>query len=564
VSRLLPKELRDHFCTIYSFCRWADDLADEMGDPEQSKRLLDWWENQLTDCYASGRASPLCHPVFIALEETIAQFEIPAQPFHDLVSAFRQDQRVTRYETVDDVLDYCRRSANPVGRLILSVGQVNDAESERLSDHICTGLQLANFCQDVANDWDRGRIYLPRETLRAVGYTEKQFVRREFNAAFREAMRIEVDRAEKHLRAGLPLIDRMPNALRFDVSLFAAGGLSLLEAIRKQDYNVWIKRPTLSKFDKAKIATRQWRRLRQRSTALQASYDACRAEARRSASSFAWAFWLLPRKKRMAMNALYAFLRRTDDLGDNKKPAAVRRADLEHWRTSFDRALVGTFDDPLLPAVADAVHAFSIPSQYITDVIDGVAMDCVERDSNHPQFATFAELEHYCELVASAVGMACIHVWGFHDQRALEPARQCGVAFQLTNILRDLRDDAEQGRIYLPKEDLDRANYSVEELRRGVVNERFAELLRFEISRTEDYYRRATELHQYLDPAGERMFGAMLNTYSGLLDKIKRPDTNILSRRVRLSRWRKLQIAGRSLLLRPRWTLGDPTIEARL
>ncbi len=156
-SLLLPRYLRQHFYNIYAYCRWADDLADEAGDPRRAMDLLGWWEKQLHGCYR-GQWS---HPVFVALGDTIRKFNIPPDPFVNLLVAFRQDQQVTRYETFDHLLNYCRYSANPVGRLILHLGECGTAEREVLADSICTGLQLANFWQDVARDWDRGRIYLP-------------------------------------------------------------------------------------------------------------------------------------------------------------------------------------------------------------------------------------------------------------------------------------------------------------------------------------------------------------------------------------------------------------------
>lgn len=564
VSWLLPQSLQQPFANVYAFCRWADDLADEAGSADQASLLLDWWEWQLHDCYTPGNELSLRHPVFVALAETIREYDIPSESFRDLLSAFRQDQRVTRYETAEDVLDYCRRSANPVGRLILCLGRVNDPESLWLSDQICTGLQLANFCQDVANDWDRGRIYLPQSTLTSVGYAEDQFRRREFNSAFREAMRVEVDRAETHLRSGQPLVDRVPKELRFDVALFVAGGLAILAAIRAQDYNVWASRPTLSKTQKLKIAACAWLRTRSsrrppQPANLSASYALCRQFARQSASNFAWAFCLLPKRKRMAMYALYAFLRRTDDLGDNESPVDKRRAALDAWRISLDRALAGEFNDPLLPAVADTVRDFSIPPRHLHAVIDGVAIDCTEHDPQQPRFATTAELERYCELVASAVGMACIHIWGFHDTAAIEPARQCGIAFQLTNILRDLRQDAADGRIYLPQEDFDRAGYTPAELRRGVVSARFIALMNLEIARADASYRLATELEKYLDPAAQRIFKTMLTTYRSLLDHIRSEPTAVLRKRVRLSRWHKLAIISRCWLARTQPMMTEPS-----
>jgi squalene synthase HpnC len=257
-SRLLPVGLRQHVCNIYAYCRWADDLADEIGDPQRSLALLDWWETQLRDCYR-GRT---VHPVFVALAETIGQFNIPDEPFLDLLVAFRQDQRQSRYETVDQVLEYCRHSANPVGRLILHLGQCHTPERVRLADSICTGLQLANFCQDVARDWDRGRVYLPQAACRQFGCDEATFARRECNDAFRRLLATQVGQAEGWLRGGLPLAAEMPPGLRLPVALFVQGGLATLKAIRRQNYDVWTRRPTVSRLDKLRLLIDCWRRLR--------------------------------------------------------------------------------------------------------------------------------------------------------------------------------------------------------------------------------------------------------------------------------------------------------------
>jgi squalene synthase HpnC len=244
-SCLLPRDLRPHFYHIYAYCRWADDLADELSDRDESLRLLDWWEEELHHCYR-GEA---WHPVFQALGETVREFDIPIEPFADLLVAFRQDQSVLRYESFDDLLGYCRNSANPVGRLVLYLGRSHDDERGAFSDQICTGLQLANFWQDVARDLDRGRVYLPQETCRDFGYEPAMLEQREFNPAFRNALKFEVDRAEQFLRAGLPLVGRVPRYLAADVWLFVQGGLKILAHIRRQDYNVWSRRPKVSKFD---------------------------------------------------------------------------------------------------------------------------------------------------------------------------------------------------------------------------------------------------------------------------------------------------------------------------
>jgi squalene synthase HpnC len=259
-SWLLPRRLLRHWYAIYAYCRAADDLADESGDADESLRRLDDWERQLDDCY-TGRAQ---HPIFVALARTIEDCGIPRQPLADLLAAFRQDQRVRRYETADDVLAYCRNSANPVGRLILYVGDCHDDVRGRLSDSICTGLQLANFCQDVARDAAMGRLYLPLATLERAGYTLDMWSRAEFNDTFRRALRTEVDRAEQYLHEGEPLVALMPRELQLEVSLFVTGGLEILRAIREQDYDVWRARPRVSNFTKLRLLTRAWWQTRAR------------------------------------------------------------------------------------------------------------------------------------------------------------------------------------------------------------------------------------------------------------------------------------------------------------
>lgn len=282
------------------------------------------------------------------------------------------------------------------------------------------------------------------------------------------------------------------------------------------------------------------------------SFARCRQIARKTGTNFYYSFLLLPRARRRAMCALYAFLRLTDDLGDSEPPilgpadGKQRRAALDRWRTSLERSLEGHFDHPILPAVADTLVRYAIPREYLHAVIDGVMMDLHE-----PSYETFADLEVYCHRVAGVVGLACLHIWGFADLRALALARRCGLAFQLTNILRDLEEDSLRGRIYLPREDLRRFGYTEDDLRHRVYDPRFRALMRFEITRAEHCYAEAAELSGYLQGGGRAMFGAMFDTYASLLAEIKRRDGDVFSQRVRLSSWRKLRIAASWLLARP-------------
>lgn len=252
VTWLLPKHLHQHFYNVYAYCRYADDLGDEIEPAEQSLELLGWWRDELNACYAGK----LSHPIFVALAPTIKQFGIPSKPFDDLISAFEQDQRTTNYETFAQLEDYCTRSANPVGRLVLYLAERFDVENGELSDSVCTGLQLANFWQDVSRDYNIGRVYLPAEDRQRFGYTDKMLEMRETNSQFQELMEFEVDRAKKYLTAGFPLVPRVPGRLKVDIEMFIRGGLEILNAIERIDYRVWDKRPIISK--KKLAATTLW------------------------------------------------------------------------------------------------------------------------------------------------------------------------------------------------------------------------------------------------------------------------------------------------------------------
>jgi len=248
-SLFLPRRLYQHFCNVYAWCRWADDLSDEISPPRRAKELLDWWRFELEACY-QGRPR---HPVLIALQETIRQFQIPISPFSDLLSAFRQDQHVRRYETMESLLHYCRYSANPVGHLVLYLGRCHSPSRVRYADSVCTGLQLANFWQDVAEDYRRGRIYVPRSAQLRAGYDEAMFQREEYNPSFRRMMEGLTAEAAAFLRGGEPLVRLMPRELQIPVLLFIRGGLVILDAIQAVDYDVWHRRPQLTRWVKAKL-----------------------------------------------------------------------------------------------------------------------------------------------------------------------------------------------------------------------------------------------------------------------------------------------------------------------
>jgi squalene synthase HpnC len=248
----LPKRLRQDFFNVYAYCRISDDLGDEVGDPAAALALLDEWQCELDACYAGTPR----HPVFVALAETVRKFEIPKHEFSDLLIAFRQDQTVTRFETFDNVLAYCRYSANPVGHLVLYLCGYHDAERQELSDYTCTALQLANFWQDVTVDYAKGRIYLPLADLRRYSVTEDDLAQSRNTPAFCEMMSFEVNRAREWFDRGLPLVSKVNKALAIDLELFTRGGQEILNAIERQGFAVLGRRPVISKPRKLALIAR--------------------------------------------------------------------------------------------------------------------------------------------------------------------------------------------------------------------------------------------------------------------------------------------------------------------
>ncbi len=558
-SVLLPRQLLPHFHAVYAYCRWADDLADEVHDPAQALDLLQWWRGELLGCY-DGQPS---HPVMVALRETIRRFAIPPEPFLDLLIAFAQDQRVKHYRTFDQLLGYCRNSANPVGRLVLYLGETFDEAKAGYSDAICTALQLTNFWQDVARDFALGRVYLPEEDRHRFGYTEADLEGRRFTPAFAELLRFEVRRTRDLFLRGQPLVGLVPGPLRLEVDLFVRGGLAVLGKIERAGYNVWARRPFLAKGEKAKLLVGAVRRRyfsfqnrnpkpetrnpkpETRSKQVLRSYTYCEDLSRREAANFFHAFRLLPTDQRRAMCALYSFLRIADDLADGPGPVAEKREAVVGWRRQLHQALGGDYHHPLHAALHHAVERFGMPVACLEAVLDGVAMDL-----EPVRFNTFADLYLYCYRVASAVGLSCIHIWGFEEEKAKVHAEAAGVAFQLTNILRDLGEDAARGRLYLPREDLERFGCDEARLLAGERDGPFRELMRFETARARSYYEAAEPLAPLLPPAGRVVFLVMLQTYRSLLDVMARRDYDVFSRRVRLGRLHKLWLVARALPLR--------------
>ena len=274
------------------------------------------------------------------------------------------------------------------------------------------------------------------------------------------------------------------------------------------------------------------------SQSLEQSYDLCRRIARRTAKNFYYSFLVMPRSKRDAMCAIYAFMRRSDDIADSAANSAVALEGLRQWRAQVDAALTrGEFADPILPALADTVRRYQISPRHFHELLDGTEMDqCVTR------YETFDDLYKYCYHVASAVGLVVLPIFGYTDKAALAPAEACGIAFQLTNILRDVKEDAQMGRVYLPREDLRHFGIEEDDILNSRVTSQFIELMKFEAARAHEYYRKAEPLLGLIHPDSRGALAVMMGIYGGILRKIEKRNYAVFDERIRFSAAEKLWI----------------------
>ena len=278
------------------------------------------------------------------------------------------------------------------------------------------------------------------------------------------------------------------------------------------------------------------------SVSLEESYARCRRIARQTGKNFYYSFLVMPREKRAAMCAIYAFMRRSDDIADSTANPAVALEALRQWRAQVDAAFSGgEATDPILPALADTVRNYNIPHQYFNELLDGTEMD-----QTTTRYATFDDLYKYCYRVASAVGLVVLPIFGFQDKAALMPAEACGIAFQLTNILRDVKEDARMGRIYLPLEDLRRFGVSEDDILNARATPQFLELMKFEANRAHGFYKKAQPLINMIDADSRGTLTVMIAIYGGILRKIEERNFAVFEERVRLSAAEKLWIVGKN------------------
>ncbi len=620
---LLTPRQRRALLSIYGFAR----LVDELGDSVEGDRLeaLRWLQCELHRAYEGTAGSVLMQ----ALAETIREHELPIEPFCALIEANRRDQSVRRYQTWEQLQEYCALSANPVGQLVLCVFGLASPARIALSDKICTALQLIEHCQDVAEDHRNGRIYLPREDMDRFGCTEQHLRAARAGPELRQLIAFQVQRARTLLREGRPLLGTVRGRPRLALTGFIAGGSAALQAIEDAGCDVLAGPPragrgalaisfgslllrdgradgTVPRHDGAPAApdgrgvpmlgtaagaTSSLRPpvrsvghrdtsagpavLQARSGGLigarrrsrvERAHIRCAEVTKRAAANFYYGIALLPAGKRNAMCAVYAHARRIDDIGDGVLPRE-RKLQLLDVERSMLRELSPAGDDPVLIAIADAHRRFGLPLDALEDLIEGVRMDVLE-----VRYETFEDLVLYCRRVAGSIGRLSLSIFGSAQMPlATALADDLGVAMQLTNILRDLREDGERGRVYIPSEDLvryhlhDSGAMGAAEMVRlaiegaaaqervvagfggGDVGQLFA-LMRFCALRAHAWFGRGLGLVPLLDRRSAACVMAMTGIYRRLLTEIQDHPDQALERRLSVPTRAKAWVALTSVL----------------
>jgi len=552
VTRLVPREAREQLLAVYAFARLTDDLGDE--HPGDRSAALDWLEGDLRAAI-EGRPS---HPVTARLGRAIAATDMTAAPFFDLIAANRRDQTIVRQATWDQLLDYCRLSANPIGAAVLGIAGALTPEREALSDRVCSGLQVVEHLQDVGEDAAAGRIYLPADDLQRFGVVDADLMAAEASPALRSLVAFELTRARELLAAGIPLTRSLRGWCRLAVAGYVAGGLAAADAIEAAGYDVLAGsvRPRRVRTLRhglrvlASPAARPRREGRPKPE-LDRAYAACAEVTRTQAKNFAYGIALLPPAKRRAMAVVYALARRVDDIVDEPGPIGARARSLDELQasvasTTAQRAPANP-DDAVLVALADVVRHYPLPPDAVADLFEGCRRDLVLA-----RMATFDDLVVYCRQVAGSIGRLSLAVFGTDRPAVTAPlADDLGVALQLTNVLRDVVEDRDQlGRVYLPADDLARFGCAPDA---SGPDDRLAALLTFEAERARAWYERGFGLLPHLDHRSRACVAAMAGIYHRLLDHIERDPGAVLRGRISLTTGQKVSVAVQGLLSPRSW-----------
>ncbi|RCW46185.1 farnesyl-diphosphate farnesyltransferase [Halopolyspora algeriensis] len=541
-ARVLPRSIRRRLLAVYGYARLVDYVGDEAIGPREG--LLDLLEHDLRRVYAGTPRIPLLQ----ALVPVVRECGIPQELLARLITANRQDQQVHRYRTFAELADYCAYSANPVGELVLHIFGCARPDLIALSDRVCTALQILEHCQDVTEDGRRGRVYLPTEDLEYFSCPEQDLVSASASPELRDLIWFEVDRARQLLDEATPLVSRLSGLARLAVAGYVAGGRATVRAFATAGHD-----PVSAAVRPNRIRVfGEWARLCLSGTApggeavrVRSAYRRCEEITRREAKNFSYGISLLPGPKRRALSAVYAFARRIDDIGDGERPDEDKLAGLDHARDELRSADTDSAD-PVLVALADTARRMSVPLEVFDELIEGC-----EADVRGRRYETFDELLHYCRCVAGSVGRLSLAVFGDDDSpTARARADALGVALQLTNILRDVLEDRRNGRVYLPRQDMERFGVRLDLTEDGMPADdpaALAELIRFEAGRAEQWYAEGLLLLPMLDHRSRACCAAMAGIYHELLRRITDDPRTVLRTRVSLPSRQKIAVAARSL-----------------
>ena len=541
-ARVLPRRIRRHLMAVYGYARLVDYAGDEACGSREA--LLDLLEADLRRIY---RGTPRI-PMLRALAPTVHECEVPRETLQRLIEANRQDQRVQRYATLEELVDYCTLSANPIGELVLRIFRQAGPENIALSDRVCTALQILEHCQDLAEDFGKGRIYVPTVDLERFCCPERDLAAPRATPELRALVWFEVTRAGEMLDDAARLVPRLNGLARLAVAGYVAGGRATVRAFADAGHD-----PLSTAVRPNRLrAVGEWARLSvtaprapQPDDRLLSAYRHCEQITRAQARNFSYGIQLLPGPKRRQLSAVYAFARRIDDIGDGDLPVDEKLRRLARARQEVRSASTGSAD-PVLVALADTARRTSIDLGAFDDLIDGC-----EADVRGTRYETFDELLGYCRCVAGSVGRLSLGVFGCADQAAAEPlADALGVALQLTNILRDVWEDRREGRIYLPQQDMDRFGVRLELDEHGQLTDpraKLAGLVRSEARRAHEWYAEGLALLPMLDHRSRACCAAMAGIYRELLRAITARPHEVAQHRMSLSTPHKAGVALRSL-----------------
>ncbi|MBF0492659.1 MAG: squalene/phytoene synthase family protein [Deltaproteobacteria bacterium] len=569
-SMLIPKPMRPAIWAIYAFARTADDFADEgyprasdfateeewraAIDAQKPERLekLAGWRKLLKNCYESEGSTeltmsgscPMGHGepvepslIFIALQDTIERHQIPYELLNNLLIAFERDVTERRKDTWEEVLDYCHYSANPVGRLVLWVFGYRDEKLFELSDAICTGLQLANFWQDIEVDLQKDRVYVPLDFLPHP------------NPLLTKERESTVSLLQKlgtltwpFFEKGFDLPFLVKGRLAWELKLTWLGGIKILEKACDNLEREGFGRPKIEKSDKISLLIRsffaynEWT-LRKYRDNFNQGQELAQTITAKSKSNFAASFFFLRKDQRRAMEALYAFSREVDDAVDESASPGEAALKLKFWRQELDLAYENKATHPILQEISWAKDQFHLSKKHFVELLEGV-----EHDLHKNRYENLKQLLEYTYGVASTVGLLCMRIFEVEGESAEKAAVLLGRALQFTNILRDIRSDAILGRIYLPLSDLKHFSLSEQDVLQGRPSVRMDSLMYYEIGQTEAIYSEAFDLLKELPRRKVLAAWMMGRIYYRILKEIKKHPRLPLQQKVSLSRWAKIRV----------------------